>query len=125
MMDKSFISYDLTRHYVDGGRDATGKFSIGTENNSIYVDYALEAKCYAINNAVGVKEVSRLISRIRYRQFGILVTTSYVHRQAYKEISEDGHPIIILSARDLIEILKRNGYGTDNTVKQWLVSLEK
>lgn len=125
MMDKSFVSYDLTRHYVDGGRDATGKFSIGNGNNSIYVDYAIEAKCYAPDNAVGVKEISRLISRIRNRQFGILVTTSYVHRQAYKEISEDGHPIIILSARDLIEILKRNGYGTENSVKLWLASLEK
>ena len=38
------------------------------------------------SNTVGVREVSRLISRIRHRQFGVLVTTSVVGRQAYEEV---------------------------------------
>jgi hypothetical protein len=33
----------------------------------------------------GVREMSRLISRLRHRQFGVLVTTSYVDNQAYRE----------------------------------------
>lgn len=120
LMDNSFISYELTRHYVDGGRDAIGKYAIGQNKNIMYVDYALEAKCYSLNNAIGVKEISRLISRIRQRQFGVFVTTSYVHHQAYKEITEDGHPIIILSAKDIVDILKKNGFDNVNAIKKWL-----
>ena len=33
-------------------------------------------------NTVGVKEVSRIISRIRNRQFGVLVSTSAIAKQA-------------------------------------------
>ena len=120
LMDSKFVSYDLTRRYVDGGRDATGKYSIGIESNSIAVDYALEAKCYSLKSAVGVKETSRLISRLKHRQFGILVTTSYVHRQAYKEIIEDGHPVIVISSRDIVDILKKNGFSTVGSIKEWL-----
>lgn len=49
---------------------------------------------------LGVKEVSRLISRIRHRQFGVLVTTSIVARQAHQEVREDRHPnIFYIGAR--------------------------
>lgn len=64
----------------------------------------LEAKCYAITNGVGVKEVSQLISRLRARQFGILVTASYLADQAYQEIREDGHPIVVIAGNDVVEI---------------------
>lgn len=120
LMDKNFVKYDLTRPWVDGGRDAIGKYRIGLRENSIEVDFALEAKCYSINNSVGVKHTSRLISRLRYRQFGILVTTSYIHNQAYKEIKEDRHPVIIISAKDIVRILKESGYNTEKSVKRWL-----
>ena len=43
------------------------------------------------------------------RQFGVLVTTSYVARQAYKEIREDTHPVIIISGKDIVETLKKAG----------------
>lgn len=55
----------------------------------VAVEFALEAKCYAPGHGVGVRETSRLISRLRHRQFGVLVTTSHLDRQAYKEIRED------------------------------------
>ena len=84
----------------DGGRDGVGALTIGSGAASISIDFAMEAKCYSTSNSVGVREISRLISRLRHRQFGILTTTSYVDRQAYCEIKEDGHPIIVVSARD-------------------------
>lgn len=74
-------------------------------------------------NSVGVKEMSRLISRIRYRQFGIMVTTSYVHKQAYEEVIEDGHPILIVSASDIARILRHNSIMS-NDVDEWLYSLD-
>ena len=59
---------------------------------NFWQSFALEAKCYAPGHGVGVRETSRLISRLRYRQFGVLVTTSHLDSQAYQEIREDGHP---------------------------------
>ena len=122
MMDSNFYDFQLTRPWRDGGRDALAKYRIGTEGHSLNIDCAIEAKCYSTNVSVGVKEMSRLISRIRYRQFGILVTTSYVNGQAYKEIIEDGHPILILCAKDIVTILKKNGISI-LSIKAWLDTL--
>lgn len=119
MMDKNFELFELTRPWRDGGRDAIGKYRIGSSHNPLLVEFALEAKCYSADISIGVKPMSRLISRLRYRQFGILVTTSYVHSQAYKEIIEDGHPILVINATDIARILR--GYGIDHhEVGGWL-----
>ena len=48
----------------------------------------MEAKRWAASG-VGYRDTSRLISRLRHRQFGILITTSYVNKYAYEEIVED------------------------------------
>ena len=79
-----------------------------------------EAKCYGIGNSVGVREMSRLISRLRHRQFGILVTTSFVDAQAYREIKEDQHPIVVLAAVDIVNVLRSHGYGDVAAVETWL-----
>lgn len=122
LMDANVISCDVTRPRRDGGRDAIGEYRIGGDKGSISVTYAMEAKLYRLEHSVGVKECSRLISRIRNRQFGIFVTTSFVALQAYKEITEDKHPIIIISANDIIRILKNSGYRTKDDVAAWLAS---
>lgn len=116
------VELDLTRRYRDGGRDGIGKLRIGRANSSVLVDFAIEAKCYGLANSVGVREVSRLISRLRYRQFGVLLTTSWLHDQAYKEIVEDGHPVMILSGKDVVELLKQAGLKSPEDVTMWLQS---
>ncbi len=126
-MDSNFVDFTLTRPWRDGGRDAVGHYMISTGGKANYplkMDCALEAKCYADNNSVGVKEMSRLISRIRYRQFGILVTTSFINDQAYKEVVEDGHPILIVTASDIAGILRNNGINSEN-IMQWLENVDK
>jgi hypothetical protein len=70
--------WELTRPWRDGGRDAIGTYRIGASVGHVEVEFALEAKCYAPTHGVGVKELARLISRLRHRQFGILVTSSYL-----------------------------------------------
>ncbi len=50
-------------------------YRVGPLADRIALDFALEAKCYAPENGVGVKELSRPISHFRHRQFGILVAT--------------------------------------------------
>jgi len=96
------------------------------KDDPVYAEFSLEAKCYSpgLNgepcNTVGVRDVSRLISRLRHRQFGVLVTTSMVARQAYEEVREDRHPIIFLSGGDIVEILSASGYGTAAAVSRLL-----
>ena len=75
------VTLDVTRPSRDGGRDAVGQLRVGMGQSGILVDFALEAKCYSATNSVGVREMSRLISRLRHRQFGVLVTTSWVDRK--------------------------------------------
>jgi hypothetical protein len=62
------------------------------------------------------------VSRLRHRQFGVLVTTSYVHDQAYREIREDGHPVVIIAGRDLVDLLKGRGFDTAGKVTAHLRS---
>lgn len=120
LMVPDIADLDVTRPSRDGGRDAIGQLRVGTGPSGILIDFALEAKCYTPPTAVGVKDMSRLISRLRYRQFGVIVTTSCVDLQAYKEIKEDGHPILIISAQDIVDLLRRNGRGSPDAVRAWL-----
>ena len=128
MHDQRAIIDEITRGSVDGGRDAIGRYLLGLHTDPLYVEFSLEAKCYrppndqAQPNTIGVREVSRLISRIRHRQFGVLVTTSVVARQAYEEVREDRHPIIFICGNDIAEILLNNGYNTTELVRALLAS---
>ncbi|MDX1063879.1 restriction endonuclease [Sinorhizobium medicae] len=119
-LGENVMSIDLTRPVRDGGRDGVGRYLIGRGTSSIAVDFSMEAKCYRPPNSVGVKELSRLISRLRHRQFGVLVTTSWVNNQAYKEIKEDGHPILVIAGSDIVRILKEKGISSRDTLNSWL-----
>jgi hypothetical protein len=122
MTDTRVIVDEITRGTIDGGRDAIGRYLLGLGDDPVYAEFSLEAKCYrpSLNgeapNTVGVREVSRLISRIRHRQFGVLVTTSVVAKQAYEEVREDRHPIVFISGRDIAEILIKHGYNSVDRV---------
>ena len=127
LLDQRVVIDEITRGSVDGGRDAVGRHLLGLNDDPVYAEFSLEAKCYQppivghSANTVGVKEVSRLISRIRHRQYGVLVTTSVVARQAYEEVREDRHPIIFIAGKDIAEILVRNGYSTAELVRRLLL----
>jgi hypothetical protein len=124
MMSSSFISAETTRRSRDGGRDAIGKYYVGPTADPIGLDFVLEAKCYdPSKSSVGVKETSRLISRIRHSMFGVMVTTSYVADQAYKEIRDDEHPVVIISGSDITDILVSKGITTPEELKIWLEKL--
>ncbi len=118
-MDSNVFEYELTRPWRDGGRDALGRYKIGPLDGSIHVEFAMEAKCKGFDNGSGVKE-TRLVSRLRHWQFGIFVTTSYVSEQAYRELKEDGHPVIIIAGRDIARILIDAGLTTPPAVADWL-----
>jgi Restriction endonuclease AspBHI N-terminal/Restriction endonuclease len=125
MMLGAVRQIDVTRPTRDGGRDALGLFRIGNALTGIDLEFAMEAKCYAPQQGVGVKEVSRLISRLRHRQFGVLVTTSFLAAQAYQEIKDDKHPIVVISSRDIAEILVENGLGELSALSNWLKQFQE
>jgi hypothetical protein len=115
------LEMEMTRRYRDGGRDAIGHILIGPKSDAIKLSFALEAKLYALNNRVGVKETSRLISRLKHREFGVLVTTSALDKQAYDEIRSDQHPIVVISGRDIAEILINAGINSKEALQSWIV----
>jgi hypothetical protein len=125
-LDANYIVDAITRPTADGGRDVIGRYKLGPLSDPIYMDFALEAKCYDPGlrgnrpNTIGVRETSRLISRLRFRQFGILITTSVISRQAYEEVRTDGHPVILMCGRDIARLLMNKGISTRNAVQEWL-----
>lgn len=50
----------------------------------------------------------------------MLVTTSFVDQQAYREIKEDEHLIVVVAARDIVDVLRSNGWADRDTVTSWL-----
>ena len=113
---------DLTRPWRDGGRDGLGKYRIGPSATFIDVEFALEAKCKtpSARTSSGVSDTARLIARLRHRQFGVFVTTSCLNRQAYQEIVDDGHPVLVIAGADIIEILYRSNVNTEEKIVSWL-----
>jgi len=115
------LKTDVTKNSRDGGRDVVGNYKIGTNNTSYQFSYALEAKRWKPDGAgLGVSVTKRLISRIKYREFGVFVTTSYVSKQAYEEIVEDNHPIIFISGRDIVDILLKSGIENEDELEKFL-----
>ena len=121
-MDEAIEYIDVTRPYKDGGFDAEGQYKIFKHaENSVHVSFYMQAKCYKQDNPITTKDMSRLIARIKDRQFGIMITTSYVAEQAYKEVLEDGHPIVIICGRDIIDYIYNELEIRDKDVlKEWL-----
>ena len=124
MVDPNKIQdFTVTQSSRDGGRDVIGFYKIGTNNSSYKFSYHLEAKRFIPNRkqGVGVGHTKRLISRIKHREFGVLVTTSYVNPQAYKEIIEDNHPIIFITGKDIVDILIKSGVNNEENLQDFLI----
>ncbi len=51
------------------------------------------------------------------------MTTSFISPQAYKEIVEDRHPVIVVSGVDIIDILYETNINTLEKVDTWLKGL--
>jgi hypothetical protein len=117
---ESVTTITPTRRSADGGRDAYGVYSIGPASDRVHLDFSLEAKCKQPGSGCGVKDTSRLISRLRHRQFGVFVTTSFVGAQPYRELRDDGHPFVIIAGRDIVDILREHGMSTPEAVSDWL-----
>ncbi|MDH3642361.1 MAG: hypothetical protein OES38_09710, partial [Gammaproteobacteria bacterium] len=56
-------------------------------------------------NCVRWIERQRCAIEVTTRQFGVFVTNLCVGDQAYKEIVDDGHPIVIIAGIDIFQVL--------------------
>ena len=50
----------------------------------------------------------------------MLVTTSYIGNQAYEEIREDGHPVVLMTGADIANVLQANGHDTEKKLDAWI-----
>jgi hypothetical protein len=124
LMDKRYVDLEVTPAVVDKGRDVTGFFLLGHDWFQTRFSVLAEAKQW--RNTIGVKPMSRLISRLRHKDIGIFVTTSHFHKQVQIEIHEDQRKIILISGGDAARILISReiaGRGRERNYKEWLENI--
>lgn len=105
MMDDRFVNLDVTPAVKDGGRDVVAQYKVGHDLHQVLLSASIEAKRWDPKQAVGVKPMMRLLSRLKHRDIGVFVTTSYFERQVQQELIEDRHPVILVSGGDIARLL--------------------
>lgn len=122
-VDRRFVELTVTPAVRDGGRDVLAKYRVGHDLHQVLVDAIVEAKHWQPTAAVGVKPIMRLLARLRHRDLGVFVTTSFFETQVQKELIEDGHPVLLISGGDIARILIANELGgrdCDARLDDWL-----
>ena len=66
-----------------------------------------------------MKPMMRLISRLKHRDFGVFITTSFFDTTVQRELIEDGHPVILVSGGDIARILIAHEKDGD-ALDRWL-----
>lgn len=125
IMDRRFMNLEVTRPSRDGGRDIVGEYRIGHELHEVLLSCYAEAKRWTAG--VGVKPLSRLISRIKHRDFGVFITTSFFNEQVQQEIIDDHHPIVLVSGGDIAKLLIKHelaGPEHSRQLSDWIVSIK-
>ena len=96
---------DQTRKTSDGGFDMIGKFFL-PDPFHYEINFKGEVKRWAGNSSVGVKDISRLVARLRRGEYGLFFTTSYYGRQAQEEVIKDAYPVKLFSGVDMYNLFE-------------------
>ncbi|MCM2574437.1 restriction endonuclease [Achromobacter xylosoxidans] len=105
MMDERFVNLQVTPAVRDGGRDVIAQYRVGHDLHQILLSASVEAKLWNPRQAVGVKPMMRLLSRLKHRDMGVFITTSFFERQVQQELIEDKQPVILVSGGDIARVL--------------------
>jgi hypothetical protein len=124
LVDPCFRDLLVTRASRDGGRDVIGSYYLGHEEHQIRLSAFVEAKKWKLDSAIGVKQVMRLISRLKHRDIGVFITTSFFDPQVQKELLEDGHPVMLISGGDIARLLIKSDLADDSALKSWVDSVK-
>jgi hypothetical protein len=119
LMDPRFFDFNVTARSRDGGRDALGSYRVGHDYHQIHLNVIVEAKLWKEDSDIGVKPMSRLISRIRHRDIGIFITTSCFSKQVQQELIDDNHPIILVSGGDVARVMIANELDIPEKFDAW------
>ena len=123
LLDSRFTDLNVTQRIKDGGRDVLGTYIVGHPGHYVRLSVAVEAKQWKPTSAVGVKPMMRLISRLKHRDMGIFITTSFFDRQVQAELIEDEHPVLLITGGDIAKLVLLKELGGDLALSQWLESI--
>jgi hypothetical protein len=125
LMDPRFTDFSVTQRVRDGGRDGVGIYKVGHEHHQIHLSAIIEAKLWKEDSDVGVKPMTRLISRIKHRDIGVFITTSCFSKQVQQELIDDNHPIILVSGGDIARVLIANELNVPAKFDAWAVGIKQ
>ena len=120
LLDPAFKELYVTRGTKDGGRDVIGQYYLGHSGHQIRLSAYIEAKRWKLDSSIGVKPMMRLISRLKHRDIGVFVTTSFFDQQIQKELIEDGHPVMLISGGDVAKLLVKAEISSNSPLKAWV-----
>ena len=120
LLDPAFKDLLVTPASKDGGRDVIGKYYLGHAGHQIRLSAYVEAKKWKASSSIGVKPMMRLISRLKHRDIGVFITTSFFDQQIQKELIEDGHPVMLISGGDISRIIMKSELSSPSVLQAWV-----
>jgi len=121
------ISLDRIRRAApDNTYTIVGNYRMGLDADPVQLGFVLESKCYnpgtgtRKRRSIGNKEIVKLLSRLKHRQFGVLVTTSVVAPQIYADVKKQNRPIVCITGSDMIDILRSIRIDSVKKLGHWL-----
>lgn len=120
LLDPRFTDLVVTQAVRDGGRDVVGSYVVGHSGHQVRLSAYIEAKRWNPRSAIGVKPMMRLISRLKHRDIGVFVTTSFFDKQVQAELIADNHPVMLVSGGDVAKLLLARELGTPDTLQEWV-----
>jgi hypothetical protein len=110
---------DVTRPWRDGGRDAIGKTCLVPMPTPLPSSspWRPSARAHQQRRRERDKPTHLAAPAPPIRRPGHYPLPRY---QAYREIREDGHPVVVLAGRDVIERLKDRGLDNITAIRQHL-----
>lgn len=110
----------MTQASKDGGRDVIEKYYLGHAGHQIRLSTYVEAKKWKVESSIGVKPMMRLISRLKHRDIGVFITTSFFDQQIQKELIEDGHPVMLISGGDISRLIIKAELSSPDVLLAWV-----
>ncbi|MGA2907561.1 MAG: restriction endonuclease [Terracidiphilus sp.] len=98
----------VTKRSGDGGVDFVCRLDVGERANRLCFTPAVvlgQAKCVALNTAIGGYALARIVARLQRGWIGVFVTTGMFSRAAQLELAEDRYPVVLINGQRLARVL--------------------
>jgi hypothetical protein len=100
----------VTKRSGDGGVDFVCRLDVGdrSDRSRLSLTRAVvlgQAKCVAVETAVGGHALARVVARLQRGWIGVFVTTGVFSRAAQMELAEDKYPVVLVNGSRLAKVL--------------------